>query len=112
MALSKVTIEKQPSETKLVSMSFDNKMVSGEAITSILDIEQRLYDPTGPDDATTDLTFAGQTYSGQIAQFLVSGGVIPTRDDIPYQKYKVTVKVQTDANQILENDGILNVKED
>lgn len=112
MALSKVTIQKQPGETKRVSMDFSNKMITGEVILSIDNIAQTLYEPEGTDQPTTDLVFSGQSISGQVAQFLVAGGNIPTRSDIKEQDYKVTVTVTTDNGQILENDGILKVKED
>jgi hypothetical protein len=108
MALSKITITKQPGETRLLSMDFSNKMVTAEIISSIDSISQILADGR----LTTDLTFSGQVISGQIAQFLVSGGDIPDRDDINECDYKVTATVTTDAGQILENDGILKVKED
>ena len=108
MSLSKITITKQPGETRLVSMEFSNKMVTGESLISIVNVTQSLVDG----GATTDLVFSGQVFSGQIAQFLVSGGTIPDRTDINYCDYKVTVEVTTDASQILENDGILRVKED
>lgn len=107
MALSKVIIPKQPGETRLVTMSFSNKMVTGELITAINSITQTLADGS----ATTDLEFTDSIYSGQSAQFLVSGGVIPSRPDITYTDYKVTVTVTTDDGQILENDGILKVQE-
>jgi len=109
MALSKITIQKQPGETRIVSMAFDNKMAASETIVSIDSIDQLINDTGG---ATTDLTFTGQTINGQIAQFLVSGGEIPDRTDINECDYKVTVTITTDLGQILENDGILKIKED
>lgn len=112
MALSKITIQKQPGETKRVSMDFSNKMISGELIVSIDNVEQTLYEPNGTDQPTTDLSFSGQVISGQVAQLLVAGGTIPSRGDIKEQDYKVTITVTTDAGQILENDGLLKVKED
>ena len=112
MALSKITIQKQPGETRLVSMEFTNKMDSAETIVSIDSIQQFLYDADGADAPTSDLVFTGQTINGQIAQFLVSGGSIPDRADIQECDYKVTVTVTTDIGQILENDGILKIRED
>ena len=109
MALSKIVIQKQPGETRLVSMDFSNKMDTAEIILSIDDIRQLINDTGG---TTTDLTFAGQTINGQVAQFLVSGGTIPDRTDINECDYKVTVEVTTDLGQVLENDGILKIKED
>lgn len=108
MALSKITISKQPGETRLVSMDFSNKMATGEIVVSIDTITQLLADG----GTTSDLVFSGQTINAQVAQFLVSGGTIPDRSDIQECDYKVTVKITTDLGQILENDGILKIKED
>ncbi len=108
MALSKITINKQPGETRLVSMDFSNKMATAETIVSIDNVTQSLADGS----AIADLIFSGQTINGQIAQFLVAGGSIPDRADIQQCDYKVTVTITTDAAQILENDGILKIKED
>jgi hypothetical protein len=102
MALSKTILTKQPAETRLLSMGFDNKMVTGELITSI---DSMVSDPAG-------LTFAGESFSGQIAQALISGGTIPDRADCNEREYKVTFTISTDMNQVLENDGILIVRED
>jgi len=110
MSLSKVTVSKQPGETRLVSMDFSNKMADDEVIVTIDDVAQSLTDG----GVTTDLTITGEviSVSGQIAQFLVAGGIIPTRPDIKETSYKITVTVTTDADQVLENDGLLLVKED
>jgi hypothetical protein len=108
MSLSNITLQKQPGESRLLSMPFDNKMVSGEIITAINSVTQTLADG----GATSDLTFSGQVFAGQIAQMLIAGGTIPNRDDIQFCDYKVTVTITTDLGQILENDGILKVKED
>lgn len=112
MALSKITIQKQPGETRLVSMEFDNKMDAAEIMVSIDSVDQVVSDGKSGWAVTTDLTFSGQTISGQIAQFLVSGGEIPDRPDINECDYKITVTITTDLGQILENDGILKIKED
>ena len=108
MALSKITVYKQPAEVRRVSMDFSNKMATTESIASILSVTQSKADGS----ATTDLTFSDQTFSAQVAQMLISGGTIPNRDDINYCDYKVTVRVSTDDGQELENDGILRVQED
>lgn len=109
MSLSKNTITKQPSEVKLCSMSFANKMTGAEEIFSIVSIEQS-YLSSGV--TSIDLDFTNQTFSGMVAQFLVGGGVVPARNDKKETDYKVTVKVTTTFNQELENDGILKVKEE
>ena len=108
MSLSNVIITKQPSEKRLVSMDFSKKMATTETITAIVSVGQSLADGS----ITTDLEFSAQIISGQVVQFLVAGGNIPTRADIQECDYKVTVKVTTSLGQELENDGILKVKED
>jgi len=107
MSLSKTTIEKQISEKRLVTMNFDNKMSTAENIISVDTVTAYL-----DDVVSSDLTFSGQTYSGQQAQFFIEGGVIPARADVNFCDYKVTVEVTTDLGQMLENDGILRVQED
>lgn len=104
MALSKTKIRKQVGETRLVTMEFGNKMATGETITSV---DSYVSDPAG-------LTFANAVVdaTGQKVNVLISGGVIPDREDCNEKEYKVTITVSTDANQILENDGIMVVAED
>jgi hypothetical protein len=104
MALSKIKIRKQVSETRLVTMEFGNKMATGETIT---DVDTHVSDPVG-------LSFANAVVStdGQKVNVLVSGGSIPDREDCNERAYKVTITCSTDASQILENDGILVVAED
>ena len=104
--ISNTVICKQPSENRLVIMGFSNKMADNENIVAIASITASL-----DNVATSDLVFNDQNYSGSDVQFLISGGVIPTRDDINYCDYKVTVTVTTDMGQTLENDGILRVQE-
>jgi hypothetical protein len=110
MSLSKVTLTKQPAEIKLCLMDFSNKMADAENITAIVGVTQLLY-PS--DEATADLTFAGQTYQAGVpkAQFTIAGGSIPARTDIKFCDYKVTVTITTDLGQTLENDGVLRVEE-
>lgn len=107
MALSKDTLYKQPGETRLLSMDFSNKMVTGELISTVDSISA-----TVMGEANTDLTFDNLTANGQQADFTVAGGVIPTREDIDYCDYKVSVTVTTDAAQVLVNDGMLRVQDD
>lgn len=104
MAVSKVKIRKQVAETRLVTMEFGNKMAAAELITTV---DSYVSDPAG-------LTFANAVAdaTGQKVNVLVSGGTIPDREDCNEREYKVTIVVQTDGNQILENDGILIVAED
>lgn len=104
MAISTVKIRKQVAETRLLGMEFGNKMATGELI---LTIDSSVSDPSG-------LSFTGGvvTVDGQSINILVSGGVIPDREDCNEQEYKVTITVTTDAAQILENDGILVVADD
>ena len=83
-------------------------MSGTEIITSIDSITQGFADGR----PSTDLTFSGQVISGQNAQFLIAGGIVPVRPDIQEIDYKITTRVTTDIGQKLENDGILRVKED
>lgn len=102
MAKVNDTLEKQPSEDRLFDMYFDNKMRTGETITSI---DSTVSTPAG-------ITFLSQSFSGQVVQLLVSAGDPPDRGDLDYNQYKITVTVTTSANQILENEGFLNIKEE
>lgn len=102
MAKVNDTLEKQPSEARLFDMYFDNKMRTGELIVSIDGV---VSDPVG-------ISFDGQSFSGQIVQLLVSAGDPPDRGDLPYNQYKITVTVTTDAGQVLENEGFLNIQEE
>lgn len=104
MALSKVKIRKQVSETRLVTMEFSNKMASTE---QILSVDSYVSDPVG-------LTFANAVVdsTGQKVNVLISGGTIPDREDCNERSYKVTITVTTDGQQILENDGTMIVAED
>lgn len=102
MAKVNDTLEKQPSEERLFDMYFDNKMRTGEAITSV---DSVVSEPAG-------IVFSSTSFSGQIVQLLVAGGLPPDRGDLDYTKYKITVTVTTDASQVLENEGFLHIKEE
>lgn len=101
MARIVTTLYKQPGETRLFDMSFANKMRDGETIVSIDSITS----------VPNDLTFNNSVYSGQVVQTLIGGGTIPIRPDTPEESYIVTFVITTSSGQILENEGILIVKE-
>lgn len=101
MARIVTTLYKQPGESRLFDMSFANKMRDGETIVSIDSITA----------VPGDLSFSGSVYSGQIVQTLISGGTIPSRVDTPEESYIVTFVVTTSSGQVLENEGILIVRE-
>ena len=102
MAKVNDTLWKQPSEERLFDFYFDNKMRTGE---TILSVDSVVSDPAG-------ITFISTSFSGQVVQLLVAGGVNPDRGDLDYTKYKITVTVSTSASQVLENEGFLHVKEE
>lgn len=94
-------IVKQPGETRLVIVDFKSKMSSGETVVSV--------DSTNTDPA--GLTFASETELVQSASVLVSGGSAPSRTDIDYNSYKMTMTITTSAGQILEEETEIRVKE-
>jgi len=89
------TLKKQPNETRIYGMSFSNKLRSStETLTSINSID--IY----PDDAS--LTAIEYSVGTNIANIQVSGG-----DN--GRTYKITVLVTTSDNQILENEGLMEI---
>jgi len=88
------TLTKQPAEVRLFGMDFSNKMDKAETILSVDDTAS----------APVGITFTGSTIDGQIVNVLCNGGTSG-------KKYKITVTVTTDAGQVLENDGFLEVQE-
>ena len=93
--MSAITLTKQPSETRIFSMSFSNKLISStETIASIDSIA--IY----PDDAS--LIATEHSIGSTNANISVSSG-----DD--NRTYKITVIVTTSTGQILENEGLLKV---
>jgi hypothetical protein len=102
MAKANDTLEKQPNETRLFDMYFDNKMRTGETIVSV---DSTVSSPAG-------IVFNSTSFSGQIVQLLISAGDPPDRGDLNYNQYKITVTVTTSAGQVLENEGYLNVQDE
>ncbi len=96
------SITKQPSETHLITFDFSSKMV---ALETIISVSSNISLPAS-------ITFdASPTINSQTVDVLISGGSAPTRSDISYTPYKLTMIVTTSANQILENDISLNVQD-
>lgn len=95
-------LEKQPSETHLITFDFSSKMSSAEIISSM---DSNVSDPA---DVTFDVT---PTVNTQTVDVLISGGVAPSRSDVAYTPYKLTMIVTTDIGQVLEKDISLNVQD-
>ena len=95
-------IEKQPSETYLINFDFSSKMGSTETIVTM---DSNVSDPVG---VTFDVS---PTVNAQTVDVLISGGVAPSRADISYTPYKLTMIVTTSIGQILEIDIDLNVQD-
>jgi len=93
--MSVQTLIKQPGESRLFSMDFSGLLAVGEDIATI-------------DSVTADiagLTFpGGSLIAGTFAQFRVEDGVSGIR-------YKITVVVTTTQGNVLEGEGILQVKD-
>ena len=97
MSLSTTELTKQPSESRLMTMEFDNKMSKTELILTMDSVTST---PSGVGAPTFD---AG-TVKSQSVDIMISGG---TTD----KKYKITMIVTTDAGQVIENEGYLKVRE-
>lgn len=94
-------IKKQPSETLLVNFTFAKKMATAELIVSV-------------DSSTSypaDITFGAPVINPQTSDILISGGNAPTRTDVDFTPYKITMIVTTDAGQVLEQDLDVNVQD-
>lgn len=89
-----ITLTKQPGETRTFGMDFSNKMSRNETITSV---DATVSSPTG-------VTFVGTSINGKIINVICSGGVNG-------KTYKISIIVSTDAQQVLENDGLLKILE-
>ena len=101
------TITKQPGETLLCDMSFDNILGSAESIVSVDTPVQKIWNETTQAwDATTDLTFSAASFAARLLQVSVIGGT-------DGETYKVTMLATTDVGEpnIIEGDGILVVLE-
>ena len=84
---------KQPGESRLYKMDFAPLLAVGETITSIASITST---PTG-------LTVSASAFDGVFAEARISAGTDGVR-------YKLTFVVGTSASNILESEGVLQVK--
>ena len=94
MTLATNVLEKQPSETRLMTMDFSASMSAGEVIASIDSITT----------APPGITFGTETMGTKSVSVLISSG-------INKKKYKIQIIVTTSLGQILENEGYLLIKE-
>ena len=93
-------LEKQPSETRTYAMSFVSLMDTSETISTI-----EIVGSGTRSEATSDLTITSIAASGdQAVKMTIAGGTHA-------QTYRIETKVTTDNSQILEGDGILQVKD-
>lgn len=88
-------LTKQPAESKVFPFLFANKMATGSSINAVLSI---VSDPVGTH------TFGLPSFSGTTGQVMITGGVAGY--------YKLTMKVSTTTNEVLERDGILQIKDE
>lgn len=95
MAKIVTTLKKQPGETRLLGMSFKNKLSNGETITGFT---SSISTPVG-------LTLDQHSLGDGTANILYSGGITG-------KTYKITIIVNTSEGQILENDGFLEIIEE
>lgn len=91
---------KQPAEVRKYAMDFSNVLSSSESI-----ISSGVYPQVNSellDGSSSDLTIYNQVIDGNKIEFWVSGGTDGT-------SYRIEVSIVTNAEQILEGDGILRV---
>lgn len=89
------TLIKQPGESRLYSMDFSGLLAAGETLASVDSVV----------DSPVGVTFDGSPVaSGVYAQQRISGGTSGI-------KYKVTMTVTTSAGNVLEGEGVLQVKD-
>jgi hypothetical protein len=87
---------KQPAESRVFSMNFAAMLAAGETLSGVTSVSY-----TGDDTA---LVISGPAaYSGAVAQQRILGGT-------DGQQYKVTFVVTTTQGNILEGEGILQVR--
>lgn len=90
-----VTLIKQPDENRLFGIDFSGKMEKSETITLV---DSETIEPVG------DAVILSSNITDQTVFVLCSGG-------INTKKYKITIKIITSLNQILENEGYLEIIE-
>lgn len=89
------TLIKQPFESRLYSFDFSSLLAAAEELSSVISITSDI----------TGLTFSGgATIAGGFVQQRILGGTAGVR-------YKITVRVNTNQSNILEGEGILQVKD-
>jgi hypothetical protein len=86
-------LRKQPADNRLYDMQFLSRMDAGETITAVLSCTAT---PSGLDLGTA-------SFSGTLAQVRIGSGVSGV-------KYKVTFVVSTSADNTLEGEGYLAVR--
>jgi len=94
MTLATNVLTKQPTETRLMTMSFSSSMAVGETIVSIDNMSTT---PAG-------VTLGATSTLPQSAALLISGGT-------DNKKYKIQIKITTSLGQVLENEGYLEVRD-
>lgn len=103
MTLCEVTapemVVKQPSEVRQYVMDFSNPLESSESILGISSVTHTLRG-----GGVSDLTVYNESVSGQTVIIWVSGGT-------DRNTYRIEIIVTTDANQTLEGDGLLSVRD-
>lgn len=94
MTLATNILEKQPSETRLMTMDFSSSMSSAEAIIAV---DSTTSTPVG-------VTFTNVAFTEKNVSVLIAGGA-------DKKKYKIQFIVTTSLSQVLEFEGYLSVKE-
>jgi hypothetical protein len=93
--MSPQSLIKQPAESRLYSMDFAGLLAQGETVTTVVSIVA----------APTGLTVGGSPVaSGNRVSVQISGGAAGT-------EYKVTFVVNTSAGNIIEGEGLLQVRD-
>ena len=91
---------KQPAEVRKYAMDFSNVLSSSESITT-----SGVYPKVSSEllnGDSSDLTIYNEAIDGNKIELWVSGGTDGT-------SYRLEVSIATDAEQIIEGDGILRV---
>lgn len=94
-------LEKQPSEDRLFDMDFSSILKSDETITSVISVTQ---ENQGNVTGSSDLTLVANSYSGAVVQVNISGGT-------DLEDYKVTIKISTSVNSVIEGEGMMRVRD-
>jgi len=101
--MSTPSYTKQPTETRTYDVTFLSLLVTGETVSSVDSVTQRVMDPvTGARTATTDLTIVGNTLVTPVVSVQLSGGVEGVL-------YDVTVEVTASNGDIIEQQFRLYV---